>query len=633
MTLTPILSTSIDLAEQVFVTPNRLVARFAQAERFCVVETVFGNGLNFLVTLTHWLENAPKNAELHYIAIEKTPFSAQEFAQLHQAHPHFADLFAPFLADYPTLLPGWHDIVWQNVRLTLWFGEALEALTELDVQVDAWFLTESFSKNAVNLQQPALLQQLARLSAEKTTFAALSDREGLYQALQSQGFALETAVLALPPSKTFFYGHLKQARSFSSKAPWFERPSLPLRSKTVVVIGAGLAGAAVAHELAQAGFQVTVLERAEQVAQQASGNLAGALHPLLTTDWNLRSQWYALGLAATREVLSPWLAKGEVIGALSGLVDLAADAEQSQRMHAALSRLHLPTDFVHTISTQTASAYLGIQVTHDGLFFAQGGWLNPPSIVARCLQSSNIDLHLNETVTGYGVEGEGWRIDTRNRSYHAAYLVVASGALSELNQHADLPIRPVKGQVSHLRADQQSASLKCAMSHLGYSAPYVQGQAVTGATFEAPCLQTQLSVSAHQTNLDLVGGSAPDWICATADQLDGRIAFRPTTPDHLPIIGPLADPEWLEQAYLSQSPSHPVFRYAPQRYLPGLYVSNGHGARGLLSVFLAAKMIRADILGETACMPRQLYQATHPARFAIRAWRRAPAPKEKRKRI
>jgi len=77
----------------------------------------------------------------------------------------------------------------------------------------------------------------------------------------------------------------------------------------------------------------------------------------------------------------------------------------------------------------------------------------------------------------------------------------------------------------------------------------------------------------------------------------------------------------MESAYLSQSHTHAVYQYEKQKYQTGLYVSNGHGPRGLMSVFLAAEILMADISGTALPQPLSLYHASHPARFAIRLWR------------
>jgi len=187
-------------------------------------------------------------------------------------------------------------------------------------------------------------------------------------------------------------------------------------------------------------------------------------------------------------------------------------------------------------------------------------------------------------------------------------------------------IRPVKGQVSHLRSDQQQTVLKTTVTHQGYTCRCVSDQgitAVTGATFEAPDMSEALSEAGHDENLSQATQAMPDWLTAplSMDVLQGKVGFRPTTPDHLPLVGPIVDAEWAERHYYSQSHTHAVFRYPEQVYQPGLFVSNGHGARGLMSVFLAAEIIGGLVEGSAPIMPNYLYDACHPERFRIRVWR------------
>ncbi len=111
---------------------------------------------------------------------------------------------------------------------------------------------------------------------------------------------------------------------------------------------------------------------------------------------------------------------------------------------------------------------------------------------------------------------------------------------------------------------------------------------MTGATFEAPDTATELSEAAQSENREMVSEALPNWWNHEAG-LHGKIGFRPTTPDHLPLIGAVPPPEWMAEAYLSQPHSQVPHRYPPQRYQTGLFVSNGHGARGLMSVFSVRK--------------------------------------------
>lgn len=617
-------------AEYVFVHHNKLAQRFselAEDSKFCVAETGFGTGLNFLSVVKLWLKQAPSQAQLHFFSFEKYPMRSADLQRAQQTHVELSDLSGELRQHYPVLLPGWHD-VWlfdNRVRLTLWFGEVLTGLPEMEAcsegTVDAWLLDGFAPAKNPDMWQPSLYQQMARLSHAGTTFATFTSAGEVRRGLEKAGFEVKKAV-GYGKKREMCFGQLSQLRPFSLKAPWFSRPE-PREKGSAIVVGAGLAGASVANKLALAGWKVTVLEAESRPSQQASGNLAGAIHPLVTADWNLRSQWYLQGFEATLRTLLPWLGNDEIEGDLTGLLQLTVTEVGAKRVSEALERVGLPEEFAELLSREQASDRAGGPVAEVGLFFPQGGWVNPPSVVRRCLQHPGIDVKYAQEVTELTHNDSGWQVlTTENASYQADCVVVASGALNaELNRFLGLPIRPVKGQVSHLDENQQAWSLRCAVTHEGYSAPCGSGCAVTGATFEAPDMSSTLSTQSHQLNLDQVEKALPGWVKGSSEAVGGRVAFRPTTPDHLPIVGPVADPQWLEQAYLSQSHTHAVYRYPPQRYLPGLFVSNGHGPRGLMSVFLAAESIVADLQGDALRQPLSLYHASHPARFAIRKWR------------
>lgn len=603
---------------------------------FRVAETGFGTGLSFLLTLQLWFEKTPAHCFLHYFSFEKHPLQLvdlQRAHQSHQAHPLYSKLaeFAEQLqANYPQLLPGWHD-VWlfdKRVRLTLWFGDVLTGLPELEgsecSRIDAWFLDGFAPSKNPQMWQPLLFQQMARLSDKHTTFATFTAAGDVRRGLQKAGFEVQKGK-GWGRKREMCFGRLAQRRHHSSKTPWFDRPQ-PLKTGMALVVGAGLAGASVAYKLAEAGWQVTVLEADSGPSQHASGNLAGTIHPFITADWNTRSQWYLQGLEATLRTLLPWLANGEVEGDLTGLVQLMGDEVETSRIEEAMSRVGLPEEFAHWITQAQSAEKLGTAVNAKGLFFPQGGWVSPPSIVQRCLQHPNIQVEYSQVVASFQQTCESdnsqWLVTTVGSEFVADALVVATGALSEaLNQQLGLSIRPVKGQVSHLLPEQQSSSLNCAVIHGGYSVTLSDGRAVTGATFEASSFDKMLTLAGHQTNLEIAQKSLPEWVNAPANELKGRIAFRPTTLDHLPVIGPVADQDWLAEHYLTQPNTHVGYSYPSQHYQPGLFVSNGHGPRGLMSVFLAAESIVADLQGATLLQPATLYQATHPSRFAIRQWR------------
>lgn len=611
--------------QQVFLQPNELSERFVSATRFVLGETGFGTGLNFLATVELWLAKAPPAARLYYYSVEKHPLRLTDLQTAYQDQP-LADLAQSLIQHYPALIPGWHrlELFDGRVTLQLYFGDALQGLSDLDTQVDAWFLDGFTPSKNPDMWQSPLFKQLRRLSHSDTTLATFTAASQVRRGLQQAGFEVKK-IPGFGAKREMIKARVDDSRSFGSKTPWFDRPKPITRPGDVTVLGAGLAGSAVAYVLAQKGLKVRVLDSEPQSACGASGNLAGAVHPLVTADWNLRSQWYWQGFQSTLRHAIPWLEQAQVEGDLSGLMHLAVDDTHKARMQSALEQVGLPVEFAQWLDKFQASQKLGGAVNYDGLWFAQGGWLNPPSVVKACLSHPNIHIEFNQTVETIEYRDQAWCLETKDSTRRASNLVLATGALSVLNVWADLPIRPLKGQVTHLEASHQTWCLNKAMAHLGYSAPCGDGRAVTGATFEAPSLEPQLSQLAHQQNLAMAHQAAPGWIKSEASEFEGRVGFRPTSPDHLPIVGAVPDRDFMTDSYLTQPHNLAVFQYPAQRYQPGLYVTNGHGARGLMSVFLAAEILAADILGEPMPIAPSLYNASHPARFAIRPWRRGHA--------
>ena len=52
-------------SHHVFIAGNKLASRFAECNHFTLVETGFGTGLNFLITVALWQRTAPAGAVLH----------------------------------------------------------------------------------------------------------------------------------------------------------------------------------------------------------------------------------------------------------------------------------------------------------------------------------------------------------------------------------------------------------------------------------------------------------------------------------------------------------------------------------------------------------------------------------------
>src|SRR4029077_7493308 len=64
----------LEQSRHVFLAGNGLPARWRGRPSFTIVETGFGLGLNFLVTLAAFLADERAPRRMHYVSVEKHPF-------------------------------------------------------------------------------------------------------------------------------------------------------------------------------------------------------------------------------------------------------------------------------------------------------------------------------------------------------------------------------------------------------------------------------------------------------------------------------------------------------------------------------------------------------------------------------
>lgn len=522
-------------SEYVFLRHNQLPARFVAGQPFTVVETGFGTGLNCLLAADHWLRTAPASGQLHLISFEKHPLRLEDLKRAQAGWKQLAPLTQALQAGYPPLLPGWHFIrLADNISLWLWLGDVHAGLADLDVSVDAWFLDGFAPAKNPEMWTEALFQQMARLSYQGTTFATFTAAGAVRRGLQAVGFQVE---------KVPGFGRKREMLCGRFAAGTCQ--TKPAQPRTLAVVGAGLAGAAVAHRAAQAGVAVTVFE-AEQPACAASGNRAGVFHPLITADWSLRSQWYQLALEMLVSSLPEFFQAG-VEGALAPVLHWPVDEKWQVRFERFAAR------FPHSgMSWQTAPC-------GDGKVwrYHQSGWLAPPTLVQYLLAHENIHL-----VQGVSISLEADKV--AGQVFDA--IVVATGA--RLPQGINWPqdmVRPVAGQVDVFKHACRWPQ-RAPWVHSGYTVAVSEHEIVSGATFvkHAP-FDTVVSKAASTENLARV-----QQVCAqraaglTPEQ--ARVSVRPTTRDHMPIIG-----VWSKR--------------------PNVGVTLGHGARGIVSVLLGAQWV------------------------------------------
>ncbi len=249
----------------------------------------------------------------------------------------------------------------------------------------------------------------------------------------------------------------------------------------VIIIGAGIAGAATAHECATRGARVTVLE-AHAPAQAASGNRQGLLYAKISPHPTAQTELLLAGYGYTRRLLQRLLPQQQSWGA-SGVLHLNHNESETQR-NAQLAQNQHYQHLYRPVSPAQASQIAGIPIAQSGLYWQHGAWLNPPALIHALLRHPNITLHPHTKAQNIHHSSNQWHVHTPNGIFSGSHIVFCTGAD---NAHTPIiqhyPFQIIRGQTSIAPATQGSLKLKTALSAASYISPAWQGEHCYGATF------------------------------------------------------------------------------------------------------------------------------------------------------
>lgn len=178
-------------ARHVFLSGNGLPERWRGRDAFTIVETGFGLGVNFLVTVRAFLADAQAPARLDYVSAEKHPFERHDLAAALARHPELPA--EELIGAWPAPVEGIHRLrlARGRIALTLLFGDALELLPRVDARADAFYLDGFAPAKNPGLWSDAIARELARIAAPGATLATWTVARAVRERLEGAGFALE----------------------------------------------------------------------------------------------------------------------------------------------------------------------------------------------------------------------------------------------------------------------------------------------------------------------------------------------------------------------------------------------------------------------------------------------------------
>ncbi len=630
----------LEETRHVFLQGNRLEERFASltsGESFCIGETGFGTGLNFLCAWKLFEQIAPVGASLDLFSVEKFPLSDDDLRATLILWPDLAAQAEQLLACWHRRVPGWNrwNFSGGRIRLTLVICDVAEALPQLPAEyVDAWFLDGFSPAKNPEMWSEAVLMDIARASRRNATLATYTSAGWVRRGLQQVGFEVErisgfgnkremvrgmlvcevfTPSLSPSPEVRKAFGRAPGRGKLNSESiSELDFNSLSLRGRvgegvslpqspnpnktprTALIIGAGIAGCAAAYALAQRGIAVSIIDKATQLASAASGNPRGILHARFGASeipqhrFVLAAYGHALGL------LDKLLPTDGKVRAECGLLQLASNEVENKRI-AKMAEQIWPEHLLQFVDGVKATQLAGIEMKYGGLWFPAGGWIVPPMLCANLVNDKNITQCLGHAVEALDKTAEGWRVsghDLNGISWEIeadVVLVCCAHSARKLAQFAHFPLTPVRGQITEVPQSQSSKALQCVVCGEGYCAPAVEGVHIIGATHAFEDESTEVRASEHAENLASLAEYAPGlnqaWGETEAENLTGRAAIRCSAPGSMPLVGEVEE---------------------------GLYCSLAHGTRGLLTAGLSGEILAAQICGQLLPLPLSIINALAP---------------------
>lgn len=329
-----------------------------------------------------------------------------------------------------------------------------------------------------------------------------------------------------------------------------------MRSSEVVVVGGGVIGASVAFFLAREGIEVTLLER-DGLAAAASGAAAGMLTP--TTEAREAGpffEWAKRSLSGFEDLAAELLERSGVDCEFvrSGTLRLVFDEEDAARLKARPDSLPgAGLEWLDAKAVRTAEPHAPEDAI-GGLYAAGEAHVRSPLLArAYAAASRRLGARIETGVEATAVRVASGRIaaiETRDGVWSTPRLVVCAGAWSGRGGAwpdglAPPPVEPLRGQILSVDAPASPPG-PILLGPEGYVVPKRDGSLVVGATEERAGFDARVTGAGLARVLELGRRILP-----ALDDCTFRSAWaglRPSSPDGLPIIGPIPEVEGLAVA-------------------------------------------------------------------------------------
>lgn len=580
-------------ARTVFLKGCGLPQAWTGRRQFTVAETGFGTGLNFLALWQLWREQRPlPDARLTFVSFELCPLTEEDAFRALSVWPELEDLASQLLRQWPGPVRGVREVCFPDdgIRLVLHLGDIAEMLPRAVFQADAWFLDGFSPAKNEEMWSAEIYPEIARHSASGARLGTFTVAGAVRRGLADAGFGVSKAE-----------GHGRKRERLEARLatpPVAPADTLGLRSPAVrpqriAILGAGIAGAALAYRLKADGFDPEVFDPAPAPASGASGNPLALLMPRLDAGETVEA-----GLLIDAYLAARSFYRGLQEAEVTDVLQSPRNETESARFEKLLADPPLPLEDLEA-------------ARGGGLLHKRALILKPVRLISRLLDG--IPLHAGAPVT----------TDLSATSVNGVMFdaIVLANGMGAATLAPVLPLEARLGQVDWMEMPVTAPPSAIAS---GSYAIALGPQRLWGATFGKSdgCYTQEGTPEARTENFAALEKLAPWWLNSVREaQVRSRASLRATTPDRLPLIGAVPDAAAAEDILAGLKKGRAAEADAPSR--AGIYVSGGFGARGFTWAPWAAAILSARLAGAAAPASRPALSAVSPMRFVLRSLKRA----------
>lgn len=344
--------------------------------------------------------------------------------------------------------------------------------------------------------------------------------------------------------------------------------------KRIAIIGGGLAGTACAYVLRQAGLVPVIYEAGPHLAPGASGNPIGLYNPRLSARRTPESDFYSAAFSLAHRAFREL---DDIDWNPCSALHLITGKKKEKQLSQTIQTWNWPEESMQLLSAREASEVAGVELQQAALYLPDSGFVSPKKLCER--YATDIEVSLNTKIKSVS-------------DIKADAIILACGmGVKKFEETRDLPLAPVRGQVTTVKATEKSRELKCSLSYDGYVLPEKDGTHMLGATFERNVSHSDIRGEDDGENIAALAGILPD-IANDLEVAGHRASARTTSKDHFPVIGQIHD-------------------------CKDLYVSTAHSAYGIVGSIAGAHLITDMILDRPLSLANDVVQKLNPVRFLV----------------